>query len=555
VARDVEFNVTASDKTGNALNAAARAFERTQKRITSDHEKAQAKIRGDADKAFAGLGGRLLSAVGAVSPKLAEAITGSVASAGKAAGPLLVGAIAASAPFIGATVSAAVVGGAGIGGVVGGMVLASRDPRVKAAGKELGDDLLGSLTDAARPFVPAMIAATHQVRAGFADIEDDLKRIFANSSKFVGPLTTGVVTLARQVVAGVDAVVAKAGPTIDALSEGLAGLGGDIRSFMTTVAGDGRAAAEAVRSLFQTMSGLIRITGLVVAGLTRLYNLSNSVLPSLLQIAGRFNEAAPAAGTFSTAIGAVVAGVQAAIPPVESYTVQMQELAQAQRDAVASANTLYAAQTSSAKAFRDAKAAVAEHGKGMSLNTAAGIANRETLSNLSTSLNATYDAYVRVNGAGEGANDVMRSNRQKFIEVATAATGSAAAAARLADKLLGVPSIKPKVELLDNATGKINNVINRMAAVRSKTVTLNIAVRQSGDAAALAKQSRTDFSAASYASAGPAAGSHRTGGPTPVQVSSAVSVYLDGQPFAQQTTRVVEQSQQRREWRAKVGTR
>ena len=61
------------------------------------------------------------------------------------------------------------------------------------------------------------------------------------------------------------------------------------------------------------------------------------------------------------------------------------------------------------------------------------------------------------------------------------------------------------------------------------------------------------FSAATHASQVAAGGTYRTGGPRPVQVASTVNVLLDGQPFRQQTVRVVEQAQQRAQWRTRVG--
>ena len=50
-------------------------------------------------------------------------------------------------------------------------------------------------------------------------------------------------------------------------------------------------------------------------------------------------------------------------------------------------------------------------------------------------------------------------------------------------------------------------------------------------------------------------GVSRTGGPTPVNVSNNVGVYLDGQPFYAMTVRAVQDRSDRDAWRRKVGHR
>lgn len=547
MARDVEFNATASDRTGPALSAVARNFEKTQK-----------KIRDDAEKASGSIGRSLIGAANLAGPKVGAAVTRGIAQAASVAGPLLGSVAAYAAPLIAGSLSAAIVGGAGIGGVIGGVMLAARDPRVAAAGKTLGDDLFGSLTEAAKPFIGPVLTSIDKIRAGFTEVEGNVKRIFANSSKFVGPLTDGAIKFTQGVIRGFDTLVAKAAPVIAAIRDGLAQLGTDVETFFATVAGDGQAAATSMRQLFDILSGALLVLGPIIRGLTEInglmerLGLPTGVLQTVAALSRANAETGQLVGTWHEAAGAL----NAANGPAANYAATLEALAATQRRLIGENASLYASTTNAAKAYRDATAAVKANGEGVALNTKAGIANREVLGNLAVSLNTAYDNYVKVNGAGEAANDVLRRNRQNFIEVATKATGSAAAARRLADELIGIPDRKPKVELLDKATGKINNVINRLAAVKSKTVNLTVAVRQSGDAAALRKQNQTSvnsFNAATYASQAAPGGVYRTGGPSPVKVASTVNVLLDGKPFRQQTVRVVEESQQRAEWRMRVG--
>jgi hypothetical protein len=548
MARDVDFNVTASDKTGPALSAAARNFA-----------KAQDKMKQDAEKAFGGLGRGLIATANLAGPKIGAAVTKGIASAAQLAGPLLAGAAAYAAPLIGATLSAAIIGGAGIGGVVGGVMLAARDPRVQAAGKTLGDNVMKSLTEAAEPFIGPVLTSIDKISSGFQAVEGNIKRIFANSAKFVGPLTDGVIAFGQGLVRGFDKLIAKAGPVIAEISTGLTELGADIEDMFDTIAGGSEGAATAMRSLFDTIQGGVVVLGPLLRGLTEIYNISNKIAPGLLTLAGRFQDMTSGTGELTAAVASTVAQVTSADQAATNYATTLAAVAEATRAVIGENNSLYGSQTAAAQAYRDATAAVKENGQTVSLNSAAGIKNREVLQGLATKLNSAYDAYVKVNGAGQGANEVLIKNRENFVAVATKATGSARAANALADALVGIPDRRPKIELLDNATHKVNNVINRLAAVHSKTVTLNIAVRQSGDAAALRKQTgATDAFSASQYSAGVAATGgavHRVGGPRPVSVESTVNVLLDGEPFRRATVTVVRDAEKRAAWRDRVGVR
>lgn len=547
MARDVDFNVTASDKTGNALASAAREMEKTQKRI-----------KDDAEKAFGGLSRSLVAAGSLAGPKIGQSITKGIQSAAQLAGPLLASAAAYAAPLIAGTLSAAVVGGAGIGGVVGGVLLAARDPRVQAAGAQLGEQMFADLTDAARPFVSVTLTAIDQIRDGFAGVQGNIRNIFANASRFVGPLTSGVVAFAQGLIRGFDTLVAKAQPVINEIDDGLTRLGTDFESFSSMVAGDGQAAAASMRQIFDLLSGTLTVLGPIIAGLNQINELFDEIGGAgILQFVGALSRANAEGRQIGTWVDPAAAGFTHVNGAAANYADTLEQLAAAQRRMVGENNSLFAATTQAAQGFRDATAAVKANGEGLSLNTKAGLANRATLATLSGQLNAQYEAYVKVNGAGEGANEVMRRNRANFIEVARQAGASAGTARRLADDLLGIPDRKPKVELLDKATGKINNVINRLGAVKSKTVTVTVAVKQSGDASALRKQSLPAFNAARHMTHQAAADGalYRTGGPTPVQVNSSVDVFLDGRPFAAQTTRIVERAQARDRWRSRVGAR
>jgi hypothetical protein len=546
VARDVEFNLTATDKTGPALSKAEQAFVKSQQRM-----------KAEADKRAEGLfGNNLVRAAAKVAPRVTGALVGAVSQAATSSGPILGGIGVAAAPIIAGTIGAAIIGGAGVGGVLGGVALVKDDPRVAAAGAQLGKTMTSGLKDFAQPFVTPVLAGAALIDKRFAETGGTLRNIFANSARFVLPLTDGATRFLQGIARGADALISNAGPVIAALSDGMAELGGDVEGFLTEISQGSEGAASSVRQLVDLTGGFLAILGPTINGVNAVNQQLEQwgIPPGFLQAVGALSEET---GTFTHHVAGATDGIASQGEAASVASQDLRDLEAAIRGNVDANVSLYGATTNAKQAMIDASEAIRENGEGLSLNTERGRENRGTLERLAGSLNKQYDAHVRVNGAGAAADGILRSNRENFIRVATAASGSAAKARQLADDLLGIPNErKPKVTLLDNASGKIDNVINRLAAVRSKTVTLNIAVRQSGDAAALRKQSLpSGLSASSYFAQTSGEGRYRTGGPTPVNVTSAVNVSLDGQPFYSYTDRAIQQQQARADWRAKVGKR
>lgn len=175
------------------------------------------------------------------------------------------------APALGATVASAILGGAGIGGVIGGFALAKRDSRVKAATKALGDEVSDSLDSAAGAFVPATLQGIGTIRKSFAKIDGDLKGIFDDSARYVEPLVEGVTGLVEKSIGGVRKAVEGAAPIIDVIKENLPELGATIGDVLSTLAEDGPAAATALEGLFHVIEGGVVVVGGLVDKLTDVY--------------------------------------------------------------------------------------------------------------------------------------------------------------------------------------------------------------------------------------------------------------------------------------------
>jgi hypothetical protein len=190
--------------------------------------------------------------------KFGQSLTNAAASS-----PLQTGAVAigvAMAPTIGALLAAAVVGEAGIGGVVGGVILAAKDERVKAAGVTLGRTLLADLESRASGFVEPVLNGIARIGQGFDQLDPDLDRIF-KSSRFVEPLVNAGIKGAQGFVSGFADAVDQADPVIQALGDSVTAIGTATGQFFRELSTQSASGASALEDLTGAVTTVIGIAG------------------------------------------------------------------------------------------------------------------------------------------------------------------------------------------------------------------------------------------------------------------------------------------------------
>lgn len=549
--RDVEFNYTASDRTGPAADSVARRATKTQDKIRREQDKAQKDFLKHADE-IAGAGSKIGVLFG-------ENVASSFTKMGPALTPVLAGVAIASAPLIGATIAGAIIGGAGIGGVIGGVLLAAKSPEVKARADSLGQTIMGGLRARAAVFIDPVLDSMDIIENRWGSIGGNVGRIFNNSAQYVKPLTLGVTYAVDKVTALVAKLtdVGTAGPVIESISMGIAGLGEEIDDAFSRLTDNGVDAAVALQLVFAVLQGTIRATGVIINGLTETFG-TMAKFGLLGQRAQqeyfRLSANAKLAADSGVAVADSLRGVNSA---GEGAAAVIVKLAEGTERLTGANQSLYASETNAAQAIANSTKKINENGKGLSLNTARGRENRQALSNLAQALTSNYDAYVKVNGAGAGAERVANRNRQAFIGLAQKAGYSAGEARKLADRLLGIPARRtPQVNLTGNAARRADEVIDKIRQIRGKTVTINIVRNTIENITKGLKKVRTGgySGAGSWAAAAADSGEvSRTGGP--VEVTSRVDVSLDGRPFRQYTARAIRDDGRRRDWRARIGTR
>jgi predicted nucleic acid-binding Zn-ribbon protein len=400
----------------------------------------------------------------------------------------VVPALAALAPLIGGVISAGIIGGAGVGGVIGGVLLAARDARVKAAGTELGQNLLGQLTKDADVFIGPVLRNIGKIEAAFGSLNGQIKNIFGGSAGFLDPLVNGAIGGIRGILGGIEALVAKGKPVIDALGQSFTTIGSAVGSALKTIAGGSESAATALNDFANDVAVVIKGVGWAVRGLTELYNAM--MLPTHLEtewffkwktgidyMAAKTPVASAAVDALGNVLPSVVKGMLSAGEAAGKAGLQMQTFADKMDEAAAKGRGLYDSQTDVAQAIADTTKAVKENGRTLDLNTQKGRDNRKALSDLAGKLEENFKGYVKVGIGSSEASARANDARATFIRVATQMGATKTQAGALADEM-GLIKTK-KIDFLVNthdAVGRLNAARDAINRIHGKTVEVHVSV-------------------------------------------------------------------------------
>lgn len=310
-------------------------------------------------KMAAALGEGVSKAGGPIADALGNVFGSLPPQAQTAIGAGVVAALAAAAPAIGAVVAGAVTGGVAAVGIAGGIALAARDARVKAAAEGLGETVMGVLGDAAAPaFVPPVLRALNKLEVAAADLEDEFAAAFGAAAGYVDPLVDGLIGATRGALPGFTAAIERAGPVIDAISDGMVELGTAVGDSLEIMSEGAVGGGQALEDLFTVLAFGVKTMAVAVTGLSWLYEglrfvtggfetqteiISeharqsadakgplDGLTDAFAQIADKEDEAADAARTLQDAwnelFGAAMDGDQALIQYEESWDKLIDEL-------------------------------------------------------------------------------------------------------------------------------------------------------------------------------------------------------------------------------------
>lgn len=344
---------------------------------------------------------------------------------------IVAGGIAAS-PMLAATLVGAISGSAGFAGIGAGVALALQDPHIKAEAKGLADFVGAQMRSSAGAFGPAMIDALGTVRSKISDLRNEFDRILSNSARYLNPLTESLTRAVGNIVEGLDRVIAKAGPTLGVIGDGIEGIAEQAELFLNMVADNSSAGAKALSDLFNIIEFGMRGLTIAVDLLARAYEFGTAwtrLIPGMGNEAEDFGKKSEQAGAGAGVLGKAVEETGKKAQQAKVKFVALEEILQR----IAGSN-IGAAE--SMIALREAAKAAAD-----AIDKKAGVTDAEltALLGLATATNSTTAALDAQGRTVAEATRAHEANRKKLIEVAIKMGYTKAEAKKLADQYLATP--------------------------------------------------------------------------------------------------------------------
>jgi hypothetical protein len=375
----------------------------------------------------------------------------------------LAGAAAVAAPLIGAAVAGAVVGGAGLGGIAGGIALAARDPRVKTAGAQLGEFMLGDLQSRAKVFVEPVLDAIGEIRVGFSRMGPDLDRIFGSASKLVEPLTKSLTKAVGSFATGFADAVENSGPVVASIGRMAETLGSAVGDTLSEMSENADAGASAIDDLAGSIGHFVRVSGELVSALAKikggLDDMDEGIDSGREFLEDKLTAFAGWLGSEAefdiTADGMSVAERQAAqaarelakevgnaAAETDRYGAATRNMTEALNEFVEASVKAFGAETKFGEVMADVTVKAVNQGAGIAANTVKGRENRDMLEKLAGATRDASTALAAHAGGQTRANEIMRAGYNRFVAAATAMGMTKAAARALAIQLGLIPTAK-----------------------------------------------------------------------------------------------------------------
>jgi hypothetical protein len=455
--------------------------------------------------------------------------------------PVAIGAVVALAPMIGATIAGAVVGGIGAGGIAGGIAMAARDPRVKAAGAEFAAHASDVFRLGGIAFVGPTVESLHILQQGLDRLH--LGDALAPLAKMLPDVARGISGFATEAMPGLNRAIAAAGPALAIISEQLPKVGKAFGDMVGDIS-QSKGAMDGLRFIFVAVEGSLGGLGKLVAGLSDTFHGLESAGASLFGaledivtlpgmgknsffavlndqmettlgltpkvtsawdgIPGRMDAAAVAAGRLgdqterneaaqkrwtdtlaASATAAIATGAATA-----GLTASFQAATRAAGGLVAAWDALHGRELSADEALLAAKEAVdalgasfkANKGK-IDGNSEAALNNRIAMGNAGKAAADAAQKYVEAGGSINGARKIMEEQKAAAIKSAIANGGNAAAVHKLAGEMFKLPkNVTAKITVNGTQTAKnaVDALIRSINNVNSKTVTVTTQMRVVG---------------------------------------------------------------------------
>lgn len=535
--RDVE---TASDKAGNILSEglADAGKEGGSKFGDSFGETSERKVRDSKGRflpAFNGIGdeggkssgkrfgsglatgilGGVTGAAGKVGGILSTGLT-NIGPAGPVIGGVIVAAVAAAAPLAGAALAGGLMAGVAVGGVGLGIAAAIRQPAVKGALIELKNDATDILDRIGQDWEPTMLSVIANVRGDMRGIGSELKTALAPAKSYVQPLVNGFMNLVRNALPGFNNMLARSGPIIAVLADGLAEIGTALSDAFTDISGEADNAAAGLQTMLYFIADMVSLGGQVIAwlaaGYAKILDWNVGILSILSYLPGVGDQfaqwrdemkelqatahgAGPALERTGGAMGSLAGATSRASQSNEAMATRQRILNGTMAQGADEAGTLKTAMDALNGAAQNAEqaqlayedaidqvtASIKDNGNTLSEHTAKGRANRTALLNLAkagqTHAQAVYDQTAATRGtaaAEQAAAGAYSRSREQLIRSARQMGMNKQEAREYANRIMAIPkNWNTNLNAKDNASGKVRSLKAELASMKTNwTVTI-----------------------------------------------------------------------------------
>jgi hypothetical protein len=461
----------------------------------------------------------------------------------------LAGAAVLAAPFIASALSGAILAGVAGGGVAAGLILAAQDPKIQAAYAALGNDIMDTLTDSAKPFRDELATAAPNLAAEFQRQAPRIKAIFANLAPAAGALIRGVSGAIDELAPGLQRASAVGGKILTSLGGQLPALGAAVGHLLDALSQGGAAASQALKALVADTIVLIHTLAIgaqaaapllnALAKFDQLVNPLTKTGDQVTVLTSHVQASGAAASTTATYYNNMAASMGNTRDKADALNESFNRL-------FGEAMSLDQANLAVKQGYLALSESVKENGRTLSDNTEKGLANQGAILTQIQALDAKRQAEIAAgNGTAEAtqkANAAYASNVAALRQVLLNLGFAASEVDRLIGKyqaLASTPDIVIKVTTQYSSTGQVT----RPGAGNSQGAGLS-ALRdwQPYRFAAGHAEPRVE-------------GTFRTGGPTEVRNTIENRLYLDGRLIHAYTEQAIAQAEARNAYRTKVGTR
>lgn len=330
---------------------------------------------------------------------------------------------AALAPLLGASIAGIVVGGLGLGGIVGGVVIAAHDPRVESAFKDMKSNLSDALKLDAAPFVPVLVGALGDIERTVKNI--DLAGIFKDLAPQVQPVLNGILDLVTSLGSSIRNIAANSGPVLSELGTDFRDLGRTLESAFNSLADNGKQEAQALHDLFAVIDGGITIVFGLVNALTEVYGAYHKLV--MLSPAGTFELWQDSSQKVTVAVTkqaqAVVDAVNANADLTDSAKREA-AAAQVQADAITSVADALKAATDPAFALIDAQKQVNDATNAYNKAVRTSGQNSKAARDAQENLERALIGYVGAAGKAREGTGHLTDEQKSLLRAAGASNGT-----------------------------------------------------------------------------------------------------------------------------------